>query len=879
MTNTLPYSIDVGPEGPAYLGLPKLGPLIIARRRLGERLNAASEGLLTVVESPSGAGKTLGVADWAARSLLASKVLWLNAGTYSEDVRLFWCGLRTGLLHLGAGPLPQVPPPHNVKARWTDWLTSFAGALSAGGGTWTVVLDDYPTGACRSLGRQIAVILAGSARAVRLVVICRSSPALDVHGLRLAGEYSHIGLDSLSMNEQEIGQMLTLAGVTPEPHTVSSVYGRTYGWARGVGIAAEALDTSSPPDVMDQVDLALDDVVEREVLTQFPAAGRELILRTSVAAEISAGVACAIMGADPRLSPGLLESRDGFVDIRPDGSFRCHPLLRRTALRRLEQDWPALAREARRAAAAWYVDSGDTAAGLQLAAEAGDWNWIATALVRSMAVPSIVLGAADGATARSVERSDAGTAEPLILAAAAVARGDVPAADVALARGRAGIARMGEPELAHRLSQAVIEMAISRQRCDHEAGLRAVAECRQKVAELGPREQRAAPELSALLNAYEGAFLLSAGHLDRAVAVLEPTAYVTVGTDAEHVAAAQCAGLLGLLEALRGDLAAAARHAAEVLVKRPADGVEVGVGYAQLAAAWIHLERGELEQAGQRLHHAIRLGEGVREPWLAAARRLAEARLATAVGEPEVALRVLAVTGGTTPVARPGWLADRISVAMAEAHLAAGDPQQVLATLTPEPRHTMVEGRVLAAAARRAIGDKRGARALLTSVEGKVAEAPLPTAVQAWILEAQLAGEAGDARRARALVDRALRAASREELRLTLFAVTPWVLAFVDQEPDLSRCHRSFIASLIIKTPRRRNFEPSPQPDTLLEPLTERELQVLERLAQLRTTEEIAIDLFVSANTVKTHIKSLFLKLAVNRRADAVRRGRGLALC
>ena len=65
----------------------------------------------------------------------------------------------------------------------------------------------------------------------------------------------------------------------------------------------------------------------------------------------------------------------------------------------------------------------------------------------------------------------------------------------------------------------------------------------------------------------------------------------------------------------------------------------------------------------------------------------------------------------------------------------------------------------------------------------------------------------------------------------------------------------------------------------MLEPLTERELQVLERFAQFLTTDEIAVDLYVSANTVKTHIKSLFLKLSVNRRSDAVRRGRRLGLC
>ena len=61
--------------------------------------------------------------------------------------------------------------------------------------------------------------------------------------------------------------------------------------------------------------------------------------------------------------------------------------------------------------------------------------------------------------------------------------------------------------------------------------------------------------------------------------------------------------------------------------------------------------------------------------------------------------------------------------------------------------------------------------------------------------------------------------------------------------------------------------------------LTERESQVLELLAQMYSTEEIAAVLVVSTNTVKTHLKGIFSKLGVNRRVDAVRRGRALGLC
>jgi LuxR family maltose regulon positive regulatory protein len=63
-----------------------------------------------------------------------------------------------------------------------------------------------------------------------------------------------------------------------------------------------------------------------------------------------------------------------------------------------------------------------------------------------------------------------------------------------------------------------------------------------------------------------------------------------------------------------------------------------------------------------------------------------------------------------------------------------------------------------------------------------------------------------------------------------------------------------------------------------VEELSGRERDVLQRLAQMMSTEEIAADLYVSVNTVKTHLKSVYRKLAVNRRNDAVRRARELGL-
>ncbi len=68
------------------------------------------------------------------------------------------------------------------------------------------------------------------------------------------------------------------------------------------------------------------------------------------------------------------------------------------------------------------------------------------------------------------------------------------------------------------------------------------------------------------------------------------------------------------------------------------------------------------------------------------------------------------------------------------------------------------------------------------------------------------------------------------------------------------------------------------EPDPLAEPLTERELAVLAELPTMKSNAEIADEFFVSVNTVKSHLKSIFRKLEVHTRREAVRRGRDLGL-
>ncbi|MGW4736418.1 helix-turn-helix transcriptional regulator, partial [Streptomyces shenzhenensis] len=136
------------------------------------------------------------------------------------------------------------------------------------------------------------------------------------------------------------------------------------------------------------------------------------------------------------------------------------------------------------------------------------------------------------------------------------------------------------------------------------------------------------------------------------------------------------------------------------------------------------------------------------------------------------------------------------------------------------------------------------------------------------LVRAEAADRAGDIAAARRLVARALCDARRERLRRPFREAGPWL------RPLLATAPAHDWLSAGGGTRDTTGLRPAP----VVEELSPRERDVLCRLAQLMSTEEIAADLYVSVNTVKTHLKGLYRKLSVGRRADAVRRARELRL-
>jgi LuxR family transcriptional regulator, maltose regulon positive regulatory protein len=106
-----------------------------------------------------------------------------------------------------------------------------------------------------------------------------------------------------------------------------------------------------------------------------------------------------------------------------------------------------------------------------------------------------------------------------------------------------------------------------------------------------------------------------------------------------------------------------------------------------------------------------------------------------------------------------------------------------------------------------------------------------------------------------------------------------WIAPALQRDPEWAGAHHNLVT--LVMPYVRRPARPDGPDEALIpesEPLTERELQVLRHVSSMLTTAEIASELYISTNTVKSHIKHICHKLAATHRGEAVRRARQLQL-
>jgi LuxR family maltose regulon positive regulatory protein len=432
-----------------------------------------------------------------------------------------------------------------------------------------------------------------------------------------------------------------------------------------------------------------------------------------------------------------------------------------------------------------------------------------------------------------------------------------------------------------RLGAAQIRLELARCGGDLGVARAAVEEAERMLGQIKPEVMARHPELRGWCRASRGLVELWDGRFDEAAAVLGPesgTVFDGEGADRR--------GYLALAEVLRGRLARVPEIAAAASRSGAGSG---GLGHAaaEVALAWVHLEHYQPADARCALERAEDDLRARPDKLMAGLVCLVAAWHRLAIGQADAALTVIErASDGWSP---PRWLAHLLMLAESHARatlrdLRAGRRWDWQVEARSGPVAAVALARCLLAA-----DDSQTAGEVLTAAPA-TGDLQGHAGVEACLVHASLGYRAGDANGGRGWLERALRLAGPERVVLPFRLERAWLERIAARDPGLAVALRRLSGSGpelragAAVSPhhesgpngnRRTTQRPAP---VVVDELSDREREVLQRASLMLSTAEIADELYVSVNTVKSHLRSIFRKLGAARRGEAVRRARELQL-
>ncbi|MBM7490190.1 LuxR family maltose regulon positive regulatory protein [Micromonospora luteifusca] len=853
---------------------------------------------------------------------------WVSVEVGDDGDRL-WAylaaALRSATGSTEGGPVPDRPPR-------PDQLELLAATLADADQPVLLILDDLHRVADPAALSGLEFLLRHAGQRLRLVIGARAGLHLPLHRLRLTGELTEIGADDLAFTDDEVADLLTAHGAALPAVAVHRLRERTGGWPAALRIAALAVRGQPDPERWvgqfggDQPEIA--GYLHEEVLATLDPTEVDLLRRTALVENVCAGLAEALTGradagqalADLARAGGLLHRED----TRPPW-YRCEPLLAdllRADLARLPGHE---LRELHERAADWYAGAGRPTDGLRHALAAGRWDLAGDLFVAHW--PELtrydrdpVHASTPASPPTEVIRADPEVA--LALAAERAYAGDLPAATSHLhaAAGHATGLPVPRRDRFLRLVTA-LELTMARL-ADDPAEARAAAARLLRTRPAGATPTRvpdsappgatgSAPTAGgggaaddADLRAFTGTALglveLAEGALPTARFVRARAAAREAGRPRTELVGASRAALL---LAVRGELRAAEQAARDALGMPPCRGwsCRLDCAYAYLALALVGLLRDQPEEAGANLALAgpalgvatgwvgsseAATGDGwlaaaSGEPVAAAVAALCQAQLHRDSGDPAAGQRLL-VQAREALVTRPSAaeLAGLLRAAEAELRAERGDlsaARELLGNTAVDETEPALA--VALAKVELLAGDAAATGRALPAWQAPAATAwPLPVRLDAGLLDAVLAEQAGDGRRAGRILEQVLDLAGPQGCRRVFTRAEPAVRALLAAHLDAGTAHFALVSDLVRGSGRSTARAAAEPGGTLDEPLTERELTILRYLQSILSNVEIATELSLSVNTVKTHVRNIYRKLDATRRREAVRRARELRL-
>lgn len=872
--------------------VPEVPGWAVARPRIEKLIAEGARGPLTVVTGPPGAGKTVAIASWAAAATYPGVLAWVSLDEHDNAPRTFWSYVVAALRRAGL-TVPGVVPGPKRGAVEHVFLVRLALALAAQAPPTVLVLDDLHLLTDPVTLAGLDYVQRNAHPGLRLVVASRADPLLPLHRYRLTGELAEIRASDLAFSAEESGLLMAHHGITLSKAAIDELTGRTEGWVAGIRLAAISLHGHPDPEQfvkeLGAEDTAITGYLVDEVLNAQPPPVRDMLLRTSILDCVNADLARELTG-DQRAAEALRDLARANAFVRPIGHgwYRYHSLLVAVLRLKLRTEYRGQPPGLYERAARWYQRTGLLTEAVRYATECGDWQLAAEMVIDEFAVGQLIEPRGHQSLADAFARMprDGAWAQPqpwLILASAGLCGPAAGAIGPALATAESMLYRLSaDEEIPARLAAASIRLALSRRTGDLEAAVTAASQAGSLAGQLGEDVHARHPGLRAQLLAGHGMVELWAGRFDTAATdFADGTAAASAPESAYE--RADCLEYLAMAEALRGRLSRGAEYVrkAHEAVRSVREPVTEHVGAAAgVALAIMHLQRGDIPQAHvqlKRTEAALRICPDKLVSALAcevaAQRWLAEGR-AAAAGE-----MISRARQGWSP---PGWLEQRLTILQSRADAQAGNTSAaVAAARRADPRSVPDAGTALVHAWL-AAGDHQAARHALDAVAGHRNEASGQISLPVWLADARLSYATGDSGRGRRSLECALRLARPERLKLPFMMEQAWMRQVMRQDPELAQAFRETLEPdaarpVPVPGPRQAPAEVRQAP-LVVEPLSERERQVLVHLSEMLSTADIAAEMYLSVNTVKTHLRSIYRKLSAAHRGEAVRRARQLHL-
>ncbi len=895
------------------LYVPRLRPSLIPRPHLLDILNQGLETgcKLTLISAPAGFGKTTIVTEWIAES--ERPFAWLSLDERDGDLTRFLkyliAGLQTVAPTLGTRAAEMLdssqPPPTEAL------LTTLLNEIAAAPHELALVLDDYHLVDAQPVDQALAFLLEHLPPQMHLVITTREDPPLPLPRLRVRGLLTELRAADLRFTHEETAVFLNqITGLALSTAEMAALERRTEGWVAGLQLAALALQ--GPPASPGQVDVHnfinafagddryIVDYLVEEVLERQPQSVRDFLRQTSILNRLCGPLCDAVTTQEE--GHKLLETleRSNLFVIPLDNKrrwYRYHHLFADVLQVNLMKEQPEALPGLHQRACSWYRQHGLTADAVHHALAAADYDQAAQIIELAWAEMDRNRQAPEWLTWAKRLPEELLDTRPVLgvgLAWAFLDTGQMEAAETWLQKAERALETTTASVVADHEEFQYLPGSIASARTYLALALGdmpgTVNYARQALDFLPEEEHLRRGTPGAILGlAYWAEGNVAKGWQAFAEAM---TSYQKAGNTLYVITGAY---VLADMTLAQGHLREAVKICADALQLAQAHGGVVLRGAADLytGLSELSLEQNSLDEAKTYLQQSKELGEEAPLPRWLYRWYVAQARLLEAEGKLDDALEALHgadrhyVRGPVPDIRSTAALKARIWVAMGKVNEAQRWATEQGLAVDGELSYLQEFDHLTLARIRLAQFRRDGAAHVLREVVAllerlhQLAESDgrMGSVLEILVLQALAYAANGDIPAAVAPLKQALTLAEPEGY-VRLFVGEGAVMAallskMTPEDEKLS----AYVAKLLAAFDSRKERQlPVLSAQPLVEPLSERELEVLQLVAEGLSNREIAERLFLALPTVKGHNRNIYSKLNVSRRTEAVARAQELGI-